>query len=105
MKAVVDTNVVACLLLGTTAFVDESRQCFEQVVTPLAPAHWEAELANVVWMAVKAGVDMLLVCHETERRGRVHEALRKMMLEDAITPENVSARVGRIFAAKNKIRT
>lgn len=56
MKAVVDTNVVAYLLLGTTAFVDESRQCFEQVATPLAPAHWEAELANVVWMAVKAGV-------------------------------------------------
>lgn len=56
MNAVVDTNVVAYLLLGTTAFVDESRQCFEQVVTPLAPAHWEAELANVVWMAVKAGV-------------------------------------------------
>jgi predicted nucleic acid-binding protein len=56
VKAVVDTNVVAYLLLGTAAFVDESRTCFERVVTPLAPAHWEAELANVVWMAVKAGV-------------------------------------------------
>jgi predicted nucleic acid-binding protein len=56
VKAVVDTNVVAYLLLGTAAFVDESRECFERVVTPLAPAHWEAELANVVWMAVKAGV-------------------------------------------------
>lgn len=56
MRAVVDTNVVAYLLLGTAAFVDESRACFERVLTPLAPAHWEAELANVVWMAVKAGV-------------------------------------------------
>ncbi|MGE0449246.1 MAG: type II toxin-antitoxin system VapC family toxin [Vicinamibacterales bacterium] len=56
MKAVVDTNVVAYLLLGTTAFVNESRRCFEEVETPLAPAHWEAELANVVWMAVRAGV-------------------------------------------------
>lgn len=56
MKAVVDTNVVAYLLLGTPTFVDESRLCFERVGTPLAPAHWEAELANVVWMAVKAGV-------------------------------------------------
>ena len=56
MKAVVDTNVIAYLLLGTAAFVDESRKCFEQVTTPLAPAHWEAELANVVWMAVKAGI-------------------------------------------------
>ncbi|GMV23220.1 MAG: hypothetical protein AMXMBFR57_31690 [Acidimicrobiia bacterium] len=56
VKAVVDTNVVAYLLLGTPTFVDESRQCFERVDSPLAPAHWEAELANVVWMAAKAGV-------------------------------------------------
>jgi predicted nucleic acid-binding protein len=56
VKAVVDTNVVAYLLLGTAAFADESRACFERVTTPLAPAHWEAELANLVWMAVKAGV-------------------------------------------------
>jgi predicted nucleic acid-binding protein len=26
------------------------------VATPLAPAHWEAELTNVVWVAVKEGV-------------------------------------------------
>jgi predicted nucleic acid-binding protein len=56
MKAVVDTNVVAYFLLGTKAFVEEARACFERVATPLAPAHWEAELANVVWMAVRAGV-------------------------------------------------
>lgn len=56
VKAVVDTNVIAYLLLGTESFVDEARACFERVVTPLAPAHWEAELTNVVWMAVKAGV-------------------------------------------------
>jgi predicted nucleic acid-binding protein len=56
VNAVVDTNVVAYLLLGTPRFLDESRRCFERVGTPLAPAHWEAELANVVWMAVQAGV-------------------------------------------------
>jgi predicted nucleic acid-binding protein len=56
MKAVVDTNVVAYLLLGMEAFIDEARLCFERVATPLAPAHWEAELANVVWMATRAGV-------------------------------------------------
>lgn len=56
MKAVVDTNVVAYLLLGAETFVDEARLCFERVATPLAPAHWEAELANVVWMATRAGV-------------------------------------------------
>ena len=56
MKAVVDTNVVAYLLLGTEAFVAESRTCFETVSSPVAPAHWEAELTNVVWMAIRAGV-------------------------------------------------
>lgn len=56
MKAVIDTNVVAYLLLGTEAFVKESRACFERVATLLAPAHWEAELTNVVWMAVREGV-------------------------------------------------
>ena len=56
MKAVVDTNVVAYLLLGTEPFADEARTCFEQVATPLAPAIWEAELTNVVWMATRAGV-------------------------------------------------
>ena len=56
MKAVVDTNVVAYLLLGTETFVDEARTCFEAVPNPVAPAHWEAELTNVVWMAIRAGV-------------------------------------------------
>jgi predicted nucleic acid-binding protein len=56
LKAVIDTNVVAYLLLGTEAVADEARTCFERVATPLAPAHWEAELTNVVWVAVKEGV-------------------------------------------------
>jgi predicted nucleic acid-binding protein len=56
VKAVIDTNVVAYLLLGTEAVADEARTCFERVATPLAPAHWEAELTNVVWVAVKEGV-------------------------------------------------
>lgn len=46
MKAVVDTDVVAHLLLGTEPFGDEARLCFEHVATPLAPAHWEAEVTN-----------------------------------------------------------
>ena len=37
MKAVVDTNVIAYLLLGTEAFIDEARLCFEQVAAPLGP--------------------------------------------------------------------
>ena len=56
MKVVVDTNVVACLLLGTEGFVDEAKACFHAVSNPIAPAHWESELTNVVWMAVRTGV-------------------------------------------------
>src|SRR5262249_13037399 len=55
VKAVVDTNVIAHLLLGTEAFVDEAKACFEAVSMPMAPAHWEAKLTNVVWMAVRSG--------------------------------------------------
>ena len=51
MKVVVDTNVVAYLLLGTEGFVDEALACFSAVSNPIAPAHWEAELTNVLWMA------------------------------------------------------
>jgi len=56
VKAVLDTNVVAYLLLGTEGFVDEAATCFNTVSSPIAPAHWEAELTNIVWMAVRAGI-------------------------------------------------
>ena len=35
MRAVVDTNVVAYLLLGTERFVDEARLCLTVVTMPL----------------------------------------------------------------------
>lgn len=56
VKAVIDTNVVAYLLLGTERFLEEARGCMAAVSMPMAPAHWEAELGNVVWMAVRASV-------------------------------------------------
>lgn len=56
MKAVVDTNVVAYYLLGTEPFVEEVRRFWRTVEEAIAPAHWEAELANAVWMAVRTGV-------------------------------------------------
>ena len=48
MRAVVDTNVVAYLLLGTEDFVQESRRFFGRLAEGMAPAVWEAELSNVV---------------------------------------------------------
>jgi predicted nucleic acid-binding protein len=56
MKVVVDTNVVAYFLLGTEEFVEQARRFWQRVKEPIAPALWEAELANVVWMAVRAKV-------------------------------------------------
>ena len=56
MKVVVDTNVVAYLVLGTERFVVESRRFMAGVRHGLAPALWEAELANVVWMAIQQGM-------------------------------------------------
>ena len=56
MRAVIDTNVVAYYLLGTEPFVDEARRFWHVVRDPVAPALWEAELANVVWMAIRTGI-------------------------------------------------
>jgi len=56
VRAVVDTNVVACYLLGTQEFADEAQQFWQNVSEPFAPALWEAEIANVIWMSVRAGV-------------------------------------------------
>jgi predicted nucleic acid-binding protein len=56
MRLVVDTNVVAYHLLGTPRFAAEAAALLEAAVEVLAPALWEAELANVIWMAVRANV-------------------------------------------------
>jgi predicted nucleic acid-binding protein len=56
VTAVVDTNVVAYFLLGTEGLAEEARRGLEQASTLMAPTHWEAELTNVVWMAVRGGV-------------------------------------------------
>ncbi len=56
MTVVIDTNVVAYLLLGTARFVEEARRFMETIGRGIAPALWEAELANVVWMAIRQGV-------------------------------------------------
>jgi predicted nucleic acid-binding protein len=55
MRAVVDTNVIAYYLLGTPAHVAETRRFWEEASEPLAPSLWESELANVVWMSIRAG--------------------------------------------------
>ena len=56
MKAVVDTSVVAYLLLGTDGFVEEARRFMSALDEAWAPALWEAELVNALWMAIRHDV-------------------------------------------------
>lgn len=53
MNAVVDTNVVAYFVLGTDRFADEARTFMDALDEAWAPAVWEAELANALWMATR----------------------------------------------------
>lgn len=54
MKAVIDTDVIAYLLLGTQPFA-AAKACFMRT-TRRAPAYWEADLANGLSQSVRAGV-------------------------------------------------
>jgi predicted nucleic acid-binding protein len=56
VNAIVDTNVVAYFLLGTPHFVEEARGFFAELTEAWAPAVWEAELANALWMATRHNV-------------------------------------------------
>src|SRR5260370_9346128 len=56
LRVIVDTNVVAYYLLGTEPFVDEIRAFWRRPLDLAAPALWEAEVSNVLWMAARAGV-------------------------------------------------
>lgn len=67
MNAVVDTNVVAYYLLGTEPFAREAGWFWRSVRRATAPAVWEAELANVIWMAVRTGVVSSAVGHRRLR--------------------------------------
>jgi predicted nucleic acid-binding protein len=65
VNAVVDTNVVAYFVLGTERYVDEARSFMSRVDEAWAPAVWEAELTNALWMATRHDV---LSLDEASRR-------------------------------------
>ena len=80
MKAVVDTNVVAYLLLGTDRFAEEARGFMTELDEAWAPALWEAELANALWMAIRHDVLPL------------DEAAKRLALADALAIHTVPNR-------------
>jgi predicted nucleic acid-binding protein len=55
LRVIVDTNVVAYYLLATEPFVEEVRSFWHRPLDLAAPALWEAELSNVLWMAARTG--------------------------------------------------
>ncbi len=80
MNAVVDTNVIAYFLLGTARFVDETRDFMTALREGWAPAVWQAELANVLWMATRHKVLSL------------DEAAKRLTLADGLGVHAVSDR-------------
>lgn len=67
MKAIVDTNVITYFVLGTEGFRAECERFWREVSDPIAPASWEAELTNVLWMATRKHVlDLPEALHRLE---------------------------------------
>lgn len=67
MNVVVDSNVVACLLLGTMPQASEIMKILGHCEKIFAPDLWRSELAGVMWMAVRTGsitLDRALACLE-----------------------------------------
>ena len=73
LNAVVDTNVVAYHLLHTKPFGREVSEFWERAGRVTAPASWEAELTNVLWLAVRGG---LFNADEGRERLRLARQLR-----------------------------
>jgi predicted nucleic acid-binding protein len=53
MNVVIDTDVVAAILLMEPKTSDEAFHLFGRGWSLAAPAHWKAELGNVIWKAVR----------------------------------------------------
>jgi predicted nucleic acid-binding protein len=81
VKAVVDTNVVAYLLLGTEQYADEAREFLGSLAEGMAPGVWEAELANVLWMATRHKILS------------ADDAVRRLSLADQLGIETVPSRM------------
>lgn len=56
LTAVVDANVIAYYLLDTEPFVQEARRFWHRAREVFAPALWEDEILNIVWLTTRAGI-------------------------------------------------
>jgi beta-N-acetylhexosaminidase len=56
-----------------------------------------------VTLAMKAGVDLFLVCHQSPRIDKVHSALRRAIEGEKELYDSISTKIGRIMIPKKKI--
>jgi predicted nucleic acid-binding protein len=56
LSAVVDTKVAAYFLLGTEPYAAHCERFFAALRDGIAPATWEVELGNLLWLAARSGV-------------------------------------------------
>jgi len=59
--------------------------------------------AEAARLALKAGVDVLLVCHESPRRQTVYDAVLREVADGELDDAGIKSRIERILAAKSKI--
>lgn len=52
---VLDTNVIAYMALGILPHREEAWALWERIGEASAPAHWQAELTQALWVAVRRG--------------------------------------------------
>ncbi len=60
---------------------------------------WED--GEAISLAVKAGADMALVCHQGKRQENVYEKLLRMIDGGQLSPDDVKIRLGRLMRAKS----
>ena len=97
MSVVVDTNVLAYLVLEDEAHVEAIHAVLAGFDTILAPSHWQAELLSAFWLTVRSGrmtADQALVYFRCVRGlvqvevpvEELHEVALRLALEEDHSP-------------------
>lgn len=94
MNLVVDSDVIAAALLGEEKRGAEAARLLARANRLLAPAHWKAEIANVVWKAVVfAGVPV-------ERLSEIFRAVESLPIASVEVSELWRGAVARAIASR-----
>ena len=97
MRAVVDTNVIAYHVLQTERFAEECTRFWRAVEDPMAPASWEAELVNVLWLMARQKIVAL-----SEALDLLKETLNEEKAADAKLTQLGETRINSSAAQERK---